>query len=140
MRSFEIIILAGYSCAGKTTLGKAFSEFVNIDRVHQQSIYRDIASAKGYDQARDWLADVGPDVFIQETIDGVIKCIGELNPNRAVLIDEAYNLRGVQKIKEALPSSRVTIVAIDVDQEIRSARMVERISGNINNPKNIPFK
>ncbi len=127
MANFDILFLAAYSCAGKTTLGEAFCRDKGVRRVYQQSIYRKIAVEKGYSSAREWLMTVGKDEFINETTKATIDYLHTIKPEGTILIDETYNLSEVEQFKKEFPKSKIIIIAVTVDREVRSSRMVERL-------------
>ncbi len=122
-----IIVLAGLSCVGKSTIGKAFCEKYDFDFINQQEIYRKIAKSKGYTLAREWLADVGNEVFARETMDAVAREIPNKKSEQGILVDEAYGTRSLDYLKSFFPERKFVIVAVSANQRSREQRMEGRI-------------
>jgi cytidylate kinase len=125
-----IVVLAGLSCVGKSTIGKTFCEKYGFDLINQQSIYRKIAKSKGYTLARKWLADVGNEVFTQETIDAVAIEIAGKKSEQGILVDETYGTRSLDYLRSFFPDRTFVIVAVRAKQSSREQRMEGRIGAD----------
>lgn len=62
-----VIILAGWSCAEKSTIAKKISELIGFDLISVYEVYRAIAISKGYKRSREWLENVGSNLFAIST-------------------------------------------------------------------------
>jgi cytidylate kinase len=130
-----VIVLAGYSCTGKSTISKLLAKIYHFGLIEEYSVYRQIALYKGYKRTRDWLADVGNEVFIQETTQDTIRRIQDLTGVEGIVIDASYGPLMDKMLKEQLNHARILNIAILSDRESRAARMVTRMNASENQAK-----
>lgn len=128
MNAFNVVILAGYSCAGKSTLTAAIEEKYGFSPMHQQPIYKDLATEKGYERTREWLAAVGNDVFITETAVETARRIRELEDPKGVIIDASYGELMHKALLDNLSNARLVIVSVQAEPERRTIRMMGRMN------------
>jgi len=63
----QIVLLAGFSAAGKSTLSREMRDNWNYELIEHQPLVHGIAVNKGYKRARHWLANVGVNQFARES-------------------------------------------------------------------------
>lgn len=127
MSKLPVIVLAGFSCAGKSTISKKLIDIYDFDPMEQYVIYSSIAYAKGYRRTRYWLADVGNKVFVKEiTLENVCR-INALKESRGVIIDASYGPVSDNILRSSLINARIIVVAIKADKAMRTVRMAGRM-------------
>ncbi len=126
-----ILTFVGYSGAGKSTLSRMVSQSLNLEFIEHQPLVHKIATSKGFDRARHWLADVGIEKFIEESGNEMIRRIqtaSEENKAGAV-IDVVYNEAMLDQIKDAFPESKLVVVAVNTESSTRGERISGRMGG-----------
>lgn len=126
-KTLQIVILAGFSAVGKSTISSNFSEKYGWSLIKHQELVHGIARSKGYERARYWLKDVGIDTFMSESVTEMIKRIREVEEASGVLIDASYGPSMVDGIKKAFPKARVATAAILAEPETKEVRMAGRM-------------
>lgn len=129
--NFNILILAGYSCAGKSTLAKDFSDLSGYGFVEHNKLVHEISESKGFDRARYWLSEVGMKIFIDDTLSEISKRIREFKnlSKNGVITDVAYGNQMINKLREDFPDSKLIVASIVANKELREARMMGRMGG-----------
>jgi dephospho-CoA kinase len=129
MPELEIIILAGYSGAGKSTLAREFSKSQGYSFIDHQQIIHDLANQHGSPRARDWLAQIGPERFVQESTQEILNSIKTKseNGNQRFILDAAYGETMTRAIKESFPEAGMLVVAVLAERDIRLARIKKRM-------------
>lgn len=127
MNSPHIIVLAGYSCAGKSTLARTFCEIYEASQIHQQDVYREIAAERGFTSAREWLREVGTNTFIETTMDRVAHMIQTIEAKPIVVLDEAYNESGLKHLTNIFGEDAITLVQVNASADARGSRIAERL-------------
>lgn len=122
-----VLILAGYSCAGKTTIATYLAQSHGFMLVHEKAIVQHLALAKGFARARFWLRAVGVDQFVREVIQGTVTQMLAVSSNRPFVIDAGFGPSMVTTIRSALPSSHICVVAVDAPRNMRLVRMKGRL-------------
>lgn len=88
-----VIILAGWSCAGKSTVAKKLADTILFDLIDVYEVYHDIAVSKGYKRSRYWLHKVGGRIFANETTFRIVDYIKLFNESCGVVIDASFGAR-----------------------------------------------
>lgn len=125
----KIVLLAGWSCTGKSTISNLVSKQLGFILMDQNEIYHDLSCSKGYERAREWLADVGREVFIRETVAETIRRMGIQGENTGFVIDATYGELMVEMLRDAFPGSKLFVIYVFSDPEIREGRMMGRLGG-----------
>ena len=122
-----VIVLAGFSAVGKTTLGGIYSELYGLDYIDHQKLVHQLAEQKGYERARYWLADVGTVHFVRESVHEMVTRISSSKNDVGILIDASYGEFMIQLLKESFPQRRIVIVSVEAGEEVREMRMMGRM-------------
>lgn len=122
-----IIVLAGFSCAGKSTIAKRLADLYNFDLMAQHIIYHDIAASKGYRRARHYLAAVGPKEFVKETTVETVRRVKALGRSKGVIIDASYGPLSCQILQQEFSETQIITIAVSVNGNMRLGRMMERM-------------
>ncbi|MFH1461289.1 MAG: AAA family ATPase [Patescibacteria group bacterium] len=125
---FLIVVLAGFSCSGKSIISKKLSDLYGFDLMEQHIIYKNIAFSKGYKRARHWLRDVGKEIFIKETTLETIRQIKSLTKSKGVIIDAHYGPKMHSFLSSELPETKVITILLTSNKNIRVKRMTRRIN------------
>lgn len=130
MKRFPIIFLAGYSGAGKSTIGSNFCKKYGLDFIEHQKLVHDISISKGFERARHWLREVGVDQFSKESVEGMLKIVRGLEgTTRGVLTDVAYGKEMIQAFKNTFPGKELIIGSVFANQRTRETRIGVRMGG-----------
>lgn len=70
-----IIVLAGWSCSGKSTIAKKLANIYEFHLIELYDVYHELAIKKGYNRSREWLKEVGNDEFVTKTVFEIIDII-----------------------------------------------------------------
>ncbi len=122
-----VIVLAGFSCAGKSTISKRLIDLYGFDLMEQYVIYSGIAYTKGYKRTRYWLAEVGDEVFVKETTLENVRRINALKGSKGVVIDASYGPVMDEILRSSLINARIIVVAVKADEILRAVRMAGRM-------------
>lgn len=126
-RKLPVIVLAGFSCAGKSTISKRLVDLYGFDLMEQYVIYSGIAYSKGYKRTRYWLAEVGNEVFVKETTLENVRRINELESSRGVVLDASYGPVMDNILRSSLINAQLIVVSIRADEAMRAVRMAGRM-------------
>lgn len=126
-KKLPVIVLAGFSCAGKSTLSKRLVDLYGFDLVEQYVVYSSIAHTRGYKRTRHWLADVGNEVFVKETTLESVRRINSLEGSMGVVIDASYGPLMDDILRSGLVNVHLVVVAIKADERLRAVRMASRM-------------
>ncbi|MDP2861062.1 MAG: hypothetical protein Q8N98_05135 [bacterium] len=101
----RIIFLAGYSAAGKSTLGKELHDNWGYNLVEHQPLVHGLASSRGYERARHWLAEVGISQFSDDsTKEMVARAKKIFNEGEAkVVYDVVYGAKMIKMFQREFP-------------------------------------
>jgi dephospho-CoA kinase len=122
-----VIVLAGFSCAGKSTISKRLVDLYGFDLMEQYVIYSSIAYAKGYKRTRHWLAEVGNEVFVKETTLENVRRINAIKESKGVVIDASYGPVMDEILRSSLINAQIIVVAVKADEAMRAVRMAGRM-------------
>lgn len=125
-----VIVLAGYSCAGKSTISKGLVDHYGFNLMEQYVIYHNIAMKKGYKRTRYWLADIGNETFVKETTLETVRIINALDESKGVIIDASYGPVMDTILRSGLINAKVITIHVNaVNQDVRVKRMMGRLGG-----------
>ena len=85
-----VIVLAGFSCTGKSTIAERLVDLYGFNLMEQYVIYNSIAVAKGYRRTRYWLAEVGNEVFVKEITLETVRRINALETSKGIFLNTNY--------------------------------------------------
>lgn len=125
-----VIVLAGFSCAGKSTISKKLVNLYGFDLMEQYVIYNTIAMAKGYKRTRHWLAEVGNEVFVKETTIETVRRINTLADSKGIVVDASYGPVMDTILRSSVINAHIVVIAVSADQGIREKRMTGRMGGS----------
>lgn len=125
----QMIFLAGYSAAGKSTLARELRDNYGYQFVEHQPLVHEIAQSKGYERARHWLADVGVEQFANESVKAMIlKAKGELNKGEIkIVFDVAYGLKMIELFRNEFPDIFRLVVFVISDDQTRASNIQKRM-------------
>ena len=122
-----VIVLAGFSCTGKSTIAERLVDLYGFNLMEQYVIYNSIAVAKGYRRTRYWLAEVGNEVFVKEITLETVRRINALETSKGIVIDASYGPLMDTILRSSLINTRIIIVAVGTEQSVRERRLVGRM-------------
>ncbi len=125
-----LIVLVGFSCAGKSTIAKKLSELCKLEFLDQNKIYHSIAISKGYKRSRDWLKEVGSIIFTEETVKETIKCFRSISGKTGAVIDASYGLSMHSILHSDLSEARIIVISVLANRNLRLQRMMGRINAS----------
>jgi dephospho-CoA kinase len=120
-----IILLAGWSGAGKTVVADALAQRTGMIPIRVKDVYGRLARASGHERSRDWLQAVGWKVFLQESLDATLEMMQKIG-SRAYILDGVSGTEMIEAIGRFFPQANLVTVHIDTDQSIRQARIASR--------------
>ena len=125
----QIIFLAGYSAAGKSTLARELRDNHGYQFIEHQPLVHEIAQAKGYERARHWLADAGVEQFANESAKAmVVKTKTELNKGETkIVFDVAYGLKMIELFRNEFPDIFRLVVFVMSDNQTRAINIQKRM-------------
>lgn len=132
LEHFFIALLAGFSCAGKSTIGASLCKLYGFDFVNQQTIVHELARSNGYQRGRYWLRDVGMERFITESIDENVRRIRALERSNGVILDAVYGENILAALRGSFPKAKLAIVAVAANSQLREKRMMSRLGASRN--------
>lgn len=127
----NIIVLAGFSGAGKTTIAKNLVDKTNFGFIEHQRLVHSIANTKGYSRARYWLKDVGTERFVNDSLEEIVKEIKVFSADSktGVVADVAYGLSMLSILKHEFPEAKILVLEIKAGENIREERIGSRMGG-----------
>ena len=125
----QIIFLAGYSAAGKSTLARELRDSHGYQFVEHQPLVHEIAQSKGYKRARHWLADVGVEQFAKESAKAmVVKTKREFDSGETkIVFDVAYGLKMIELFRNEFPDIFRLVVFVMSDENTRTSNIQKRM-------------
>lgn len=127
MKNFPIVILAGFSGTGKSTLGAGFCKTYGYNFIKHQELVHSLAISKGFKRARYWLAEVGIGAFISESIEEMILKVKSQDIQKGVLIDVGYGTSMIERFRSEFPESKIIVVSVLADAKTREDRILGRM-------------
>jgi len=125
----QIVFLAGYSAAGKSTLAREMRDNWGYTLVEHQPMVHDLATKKGYKRARHWLAEVGVDQFAEESSKEMIsrtKSVLEEGETK-VVFDVAYGVKMLELFQNEFPDIFRLVVSVLSDEDTRTGNIQKRM-------------
>lgn len=130
-KEFFIILLSGFSCAGKSTIAISLCEEYGLDFINQQTVVHDLAKLNNFERVRYWLKEVGKENLIKESIKKNISIISEFKNNKGFVFDVVYNEDIIVALSNSFPNAKLVVVSIFADVELRQKRMMGRLNASI---------
>jgi len=125
----SIVILAGYSAAGKSTLGKELRDNWGYGFIEHQPLVHDLAVNKGYERARHWLAAEGLEqLTTNSTSEMVLKTREMIGDGKdKIVFDVGYGLAMLDLFKKEFPEIFILIVSVVSQEDIRLEHIQKRM-------------
>lgn len=123
-----IIILSGWSCAGKSTIAEILAGDISFDLIKIYEVYHSLSIKKGFSRSREWLAKVGDEEFVKETMYEIVSKIKLLEYSKGIVIDASFSFLMNCIINVNFPNARVINIAILSNYKNRLKRMVKRMN------------
>lgn len=123
-----VIILAGWSCSGKSTTAKKLVDITSFDLIEVYKKYHRIAVSKGYRRSREWLYDVGGVIFSAETFlriaryITILKCASK-HTIKGFIIDASFGAKMNFLLRKKVSNIHIINIAVLCKKEIRLNRM-----------------
>jgi dephospho-CoA kinase len=126
----RMVLLAGYSAAGKSTLGRELRDNWGYELIEHQPLVHKIASNKGYERARHWLAEVGNNEFANESNREMVSRAKEiLNEDKdKIVFDVAYGKEMLEVFQREFPNIYIIIVSIIAGEDVRVKNIQKRMN------------
>lgn len=125
----QIVFLAGYSAAGKSTLAREMCDNWGYHLIEHQPLVHDIASSKGYKRARHWLADVGVNQFADESAREMVtrakKILGA--GETKIVFDVAYGTRMLELFQNEFPDIYRFVIYVIAEEDFRTKNIQKRM-------------
>jgi dephospho-CoA kinase len=125
----QIVFLAGYSAAGKSTLAREMRDNWGYTLVEHQPMVHGLATKKGYKRARHWLAEVGVDRFAEESAKEMISraesALGE--GKTKIVFDVAYGVKMLELFRNEFPDIFMLVVSVLSDEDTRMGNIQKRM-------------
>lgn len=130
----QIIFLAGYSAAGKSTLARELRDNWEYHLIEHQPLVHGIALNKGYERARYWLADVGAAQFANESAkEMVVRTRKVLNEGETkIVFDVVYGLKMLKLFQNEFPDIFRLVISIIADEDTRKNNIKKRMGTESN--------
>lgn len=125
----RMVLLAGYSAAGKSTIGRELRDKWGYNLIEHQPLIHDLASSRGYERTRYWLAEVGTNQFADEsTKEMVVRARNIFNAGEAkVVFDVAYGIKMLEVFRNEFPNIYLLVISIIADENIRVKNIQKRM-------------
>lgn len=125
----QIVFLAGYSAAGKSTLAREMRDSWEYNLIEHQPLVHGLATSRGYERARHWLADAGVNQFADESAQEMVKRtrkiidVGETK----VVFDVAYGTKMLELFQREFPDIFKLVVSVLADESTRVENIQKRM-------------
>lgn len=125
----NIVILAGYSAAGKSTLGKELRDNWGYGFIEHQPLVHDLAVNRGYERARHWLAAEGLEQFTSNSTYEMVLKTREMisNGKDKIVFDVGYGRAMLDLFKKEFPEIFILIVSVISQEDIRLEHIQKRM-------------
>lgn len=125
----RIVLLAGYSAAGKSTLGRELSDNWEYDFVEHQPLVHEIASNKGYERARYWLDEVGVNQFANESTREMVSRAKKIfeEGKEKIIFDVAYGREMLELFQREFPNIYILVVSVIAGEDTRVKNIQKRM-------------
>jgi len=131
MTPFNILILAGHSGAGKTSIARQMSKDYDLGFIEHQKLIHEMAISKGYLRTRHWLKEVGIKSFVDESKSEMYSRLESFRMSglKGVVIDVAYGNDMVTEISSRFSDAKVIVISVCTNEAIRETRIMSRMGG-----------
>lgn len=125
----QIVFLAGYSAAGKSTLAREMRDSWGYNLVEHQPLVHGLATSKGYERARHWLAEVGTNQFADESTNEMASRAKKIldNGEAKVVFDVAYGTNMLEIFRKEFPNIYILVVSIIAGEDTRAENIQKRM-------------
>lgn len=126
----QIVFLAGYSAAGKSTLAREMQEKWGYTLIEHQPLVHNIALREGCKRARHWLAKVGVEKFAEESTNEMVqrtkKAFDEEGATK-VVFDVSYGARMFDLFQKEFPNMFILVTSVIADEDTRAMNIQKRM-------------
>lgn len=123
----DILLFAGLSASGKSTIASCISHDGPFELISERRILHTLALRRGFNRTREWLAREGIAAVLEAARTETVQLIKSIKEEGGVVIDGSYDYKLPGSIKQAFPSTRLTLISITLDQDLREERMRLRL-------------
>lgn len=121
----KIILLAGFSAAGKSTLTRHLSEKYGLYQLKHQELVHGLAVDRGYERARYWLTSIGQDEFMRISLNAMINTIH--SHSEGIILDVVYGRNMIEAIYKEFTGHKIFTVYLDIPRETRLRQIMGRM-------------
>jgi cytidylate kinase len=122
----NFILFTGYSCSGKTTIGKLLATRNNWLLVNVHYFLSKDARELGYVRARDFYVDQGNKKVTEMVAEAMLKYTNENGGYSNIVIDDIYDEYLLEEINSNFPDFSKLLISFNADYHKRLDRMSER--------------
>ncbi len=125
----KIIFLAGYSAAGKSTLGRELRDNWGYSLIEHHPILHGIAVYKGHGRVRNWLAAAGASQFAAECTNEIVsRTHSAFDQGTAKVVhDAAYGMEMLDTFHKVFPDLCVLVVSLVTHENARLKNIQKRM-------------
>lgn len=125
----QIVLLAGYSAAGKSTLAREMRNGWGYNLIEHQPLVHSLATSKGYERARHWLAEVGVEKFANESVQEMVKKTRKIIDagKTKVIFDVLYGTKMLELFRGEFPDMFILVVSVLADKDTRVENIQKRM-------------
>ena len=127
----QIIFLAGYSAAGKSTLAREMSVNHGYQLIEHQPFIHQLAVERGFKRARNWLEHVGIDRFAEDSSTAMVSRTADLvsQGGKKIVLDATYGLQMLNLFDIHFPDLYRIVVSVIASNQARLRNIQRRMGG-----------
>lgn len=127
MRDNIIVVIAGDSGSGKTTVARMLHEYYCVPLLTFSSMGKELSEMKGYSRLRDFFLNCPQEIFCSELNDYLTKKILAFSEgNSCFIVEGLISSQVIKTLKNEFKN--IYIVTIQVDESVRIKRIATRLS------------
>lgn len=126
-----IFLFTGPSASGKSTVAKGIADRLDLSLIGEREILHSLAAQHGFARSRHWLAAVGFQQVLDESLAATVAQIRQTKNNRGVILDGSYDGRLPLLLKETFPKEQLVIIALTIPQSEREKRIQNRLGTDV---------
>lgn len=122
-----ILLFAGLSATGKSTIARMLGERFDIPVVGEREILHRLAVSHGFQRTRYWLGAVGIQQVLDEALLETVRTVRNQMNTNGIIIDGSYDRRLAHGLQREFPRERVVVIAVTLNDKTREDRMISRM-------------
>lgn len=135
MRDNTIVVIAGDSGSGKTTIARMLHEYYSVPLLTFSSLGKELSVMKGYSRLRDFFLNSPQEIFCSELNDYLTKRILSFSEyNSCFIIEGLISSQVIRNLKNEF--NNINVVTIQVDESLRIKRIAARLSCSMKDAMN----